>query len=135
MDVRLWAVLIGVISGALGYWFSTFHMQPILRFRQLRNQVLIDFIYFAQVINAEGLSDEMKNLYRERILANRQISAKLTAATQELPTWYLWVQKWKKRNPARAAKRLIGYSNTEEYETAHQIEASIRKDLGLPPES
>lgn len=135
MDVKILAVLIGVFSGALGYWFSTFHMQPILRFRELRNQVLIDFIYFAQVINADGLNDEMKKLYRERILANRKLSSELVAAIQELPFWYLFSLRFKRLNPVKAAKHLIGFSNTEDYEKAQQIEAAVRKDLGLPPES
>ena len=93
MDVNLWAVLIGIVAGALGYWFTTFSMQPILRFRDFRNQVLMDFIYYAQVINADGLNDKMKALYQERVLANRRASAQLSAAIQDLPRWYLFYLK------------------------------------------
>ena len=89
MDVGLLSAIIGIIAGAFGYWFTTFNMQPILRFRNIRNQILMDFIYYAQVINAEGLNDRMKALYEERILANRRSSAQLSAAIQELPSWYL----------------------------------------------
>ena len=88
MDSKLWAMLIGLIAGAFGYWFTTFHMQPILRFRNLRNQVLMDFIYYAQVINAEKLNEDMKKLFRERVLVNRRSSAQLFAAIQDLPWWY-----------------------------------------------
>ena len=59
MDVKLWAVIIGILAGAFGYWFTTFSMQPILRYRNLRNKVLSDFIYYAQVVNASGLNEEM----------------------------------------------------------------------------
>ena len=56
MDDKLLAVLIGVITGAAGYWFTTFWMKPILQYRELRSKVLIDLVFYAQVINADGLS-------------------------------------------------------------------------------
>lgn len=132
MDLKLWAMLIGLIAGAFGYWFTTFHMQPILRFRNLRNQILMDFIYYAQVINAEKLNEDMKKLYRERVLANRKSSAQLSAAIQDLPLWYSYYLKQKGCEPEKAATHLIGYSNTTEYEVAHKREDAIRKNLGLP---
>jgi len=135
MDVNLWAVLIGIVAGALGYWFTTFSMQPILRFRDFRNQVLMDFIYYAQVINANGLNDKMKALYQERILANRRASAQLSAAIQDLPFWYLLYLKQRGFAPQKAANHLIGYSNTTDYEDAHKLEDAIRKKLGLPMET
>lgn len=72
MDIKLQAVLIGIVSGSIGYWFSTFSVQPILRYRNIRNQVFFDFVYFAQVVNAEGLNDEIQKLYQVRILSNRK---------------------------------------------------------------
>lgn len=42
--------------------------------------------------------------------------------------------KWKKWAPEEAAKNLIGFSNTTEYEPVAKAQASIRKRLGLPPE-
>ena len=135
MDIKLQAVLIGIVSGSVGYWFSTFSVQPVLRYRNIRNQVLIDFVYFAQVVNAEGLNDEMQKLYRKRILANRKSSAELNAAIVELPFWYRAFLKIKKLNPIQAARHLIGYSNTTDYEQSHKLENSIRKNLGLPLET
>jgi len=132
MDAKLWAVLIGIIAGAIGNWFTTFSMQPILRFRDIKNQVLIDFIYYAQVINAEGFNDEVQKLYRERILANRKSSAQLSAAILNLPHWYLRCLKRKGLAPEEAASHLIGYSNTTEYEVADKVENLIRRNLGLP---
>ena len=132
MDVNLWAVLIGIVAGALGYWFTTFSMQPILRFRDFRNQVLMDFIYYAQVINADDLNDEMKALYQERVLANRKASAQLSAAILDLPWWYLLYIKVKGLAPKEAARYLIGYSNNTDYDKAYKIEAAIRSKLGLP---
>jgi hypothetical protein len=132
MDVRLWAVLIGIFWGAIGYLFTTFSMQPILRFRDIRNQVLMDFIYYAQVVSAEGYNDEMQKLFRERVLANRKASAQLSAAVQELPCWYLRYLKMKGLAPGEVASQLIGYSNTTDYDQADKVEDFIRRKLGLP---
>ena len=135
MDIGLLSALIGIVAGAFGYWFATFNMQPILRYRNLRNQVLTDFIYYAQVINAKGLNDEMQSLHRERILANRRTSSQLTAAIQDLPKLYLFYLNSKGYRPEVAAQHLIGYSNTTEYEQAHKVEGAIRRKLGLPKET
>lgn len=132
MDPKLIVMFIGIVSGVIGYIFTIFFMQPILRYRELRNNVLSDFIYFAQVINADGLNDDMKKLFRERILANRKMSSQLQAAILCLPTCYLWYLKSKGYDPENAAKSLIGYSNTEKCEEAHKIESNIRRLLGLP---
>lgn len=135
MDINLLTALIGIAAGALGYWLSTFHIQPILRFHDVRHQVLMDFIYYAQVVNADGLNEEMEKLYRERVLANRKASAQLFAATQGLPCWYRSYLKLRKWGPEEAAKHLIGFSNTTEYEQAAKVQAFIRKKIGLPPET
>ena len=135
MDKGLLSILIGLVAGAFGYWFTTFNMQPILRFRDIRNQVLMDFIYYAQVINAEKLNEEMQALHRERIHANRRVSSQLTAAIQDLPKWYLTYLKCKGCRPEEAARHLIGYSNTTEYDHAHKVEDAIRRELGLPKET
>jgi len=137
MDPNLLAALIGIVAGAIGYWITTFWVQPILRYRNIKNQILMEFIYYAQVINPDGLNDEMEKLYRERILANRRSSAQLTAAIQELPQWYkkLYLKIFEKNTqPEEAAKHLIGYSNTKEYEMAFKLQTAIRKKLGLPYE-
>jgi hypothetical protein len=135
LDIKLLTALIGIATGAFGYWFTTFSIQPILRYRNLRNKVLMDFIYYAQVINADVLNDEMKKLYRERILTNRKTSAELTAAILDLPCWYLSYLEFKGQKPAEAAQHLIGFSNTSEYDQAHKVQSLIRKQLGLPEES
>ena len=132
MDSKFLAMIIGLIAGSFGYRFTTFHMQPILRYRGLRNKVLMNFIYYAQVINAENLNDEMKQLHRDRILENRKSSAGLFAAIQDLPLWYSYYLKKKGLKPEQAAKHLIGYSNTTEYKNADKLEKAIRNKLGLP---
>jgi len=135
VDVSLLAALIGIVAGAFGYWFTIFFMQPILRFKNLRNKVLMDFIYYAQVINADGLNDDMKNLYRERVLENRKSSAQLSAAILDLPSWYLSYLKYKNLNPSEAVRHLIGFSNTSEYDKSTKFESAIRRQLGLPKDT
>jgi hypothetical protein len=135
LDVTLIAALIGILSGAIGYWVATFWMQPILRYRSIRNRIHSDFIYYAQVINADGLNEEMQHLHRERILANRKASAELSAASLELPEWYMWCLRKLHVNPEQAATHLIGYSNTYEYDQSHEVQARIRRLLGLPEET
>ena len=60
MDEKLLAVLLGIIAGGIGYWITTFWMKPILQYRELRLKVFADFIFYAQVVNADGLNDRMK---------------------------------------------------------------------------
>jgi hypothetical protein len=134
MSEAYWSVLIGIGAGAFGYWFSTFSVQPILRYKNVRNQVLIDFVYFAQVVNADGLNDEMKDLYRQRVLANRRSSAALRAAILDLPGWYTFYLAMRGRKPNDAARHLIGFSNTTEYENSHKLQDVILRALGLPTE-
>lgn len=131
MDEKLLAVLVGIVAGAAGYWIATFWMKPILQYRELRMKVFADFIFYAQVVNADGLNDRMKLLYGDRIIANRRNSADLAACVVELPHWYKWWLRRKGCAPERAASHLIGYSNTTDYEQAAKVMSAIKKALGL----
>jgi len=134
MDEKLFAVLIGVVTGTVGYWFTTFWMKPILQYRELRSKVLIDLIFYAQVINADGLNERMKNLYEERVVSNRRLSAELTACFLDLPFWYKWWLRSRGHMPERAAIDLIGFSNTTEYEAAAKRVERIKAALGIKAE-
>ena len=132
MDINLQTAILGIIAGALGYWFATFSVQPILVYREVRSRVHSNFIYYAQVTSPDGLDENMKLLFEERILANRRTSAELSAAYLELPCWYHLYLNCKKHDPQGAATNLIGFSNTYEHEPSHQSQETIRKKLGLP---
>lgn len=132
LEINLITALIGIVTGATGYWITTFWMQPILRYRIVRGQIHSQFIYYSQVINADGMNDELQKLYRERILTNRRSAAELSAVFLELPYWYiLWLRK-RGIHPEIAARHLIGYSNTPEFELANKFEDAIKRFLGLP---
>ncbi|MBE0546238.1 MAG: hypothetical protein IH627_00995 [Rubrivivax sp.] len=134
MDEKLLAVLVGTVAGAVGYWVSTFWMKPILQYRELRTKVFADLIFYAQVVNANGLNERMKKLYEDRALANRRASAELAACLNDLPTWYRWWLDRKGQSPELAVKNLIGYSNTTEYEAADKRVRAIKKALGFTAE-
>ena len=134
MDDKLLAVLIGVITGAAGYWFTTFWMKPILQYRELRSKVLIDLVFYAQVINADGPNERMKALYEERIVSNRRLSAELTACFLELPFWYKWWLRASGHMPERAATDLIYLANTTDYEAAIKRVERIKVALGIKVE-
>lgn len=134
MDEKLLAVLMGVITGVVGYWFTTFWMKPLLQYRELRSKVLIDLIFYAQVINAGGLNERMKELYEARIVSNRRLSAELTACFLELPFWYKWWLRLRGHMPERAATDLIGFSNTAGYEAAAKRVERIKAALGIKSE-
>lgn len=134
MDINLITALTGILAGAVGYWFATFSVQPILRFREVRARVHSEFIFYAQVIKADNLNDEMKELHRERVRSNRKSSAELSAAYIELPGWYRNYLTFRGRRPEAAVSHLIGYSNTYDYGDAHKLEDKIKKALDLPRE-
>lgn len=52
--------LLGVVAGAIGYLLVTFCMRPVLRYLELKEQVVSDMIFYSNVINADGLNGEMK---------------------------------------------------------------------------
>ena len=131
MEKGLISVLLGVIAGTAGYWFTTFWMKPILQYRELRSKVFADLIFYAQVVNADGLNERMQKLFDERVLSNRRHAAELAACVRELPAWYKWWLHRRGQSPEKAARHLIGYSNTTDFDHAEKRETAIRKALGF----
>lgn len=134
MYEKLLTALIAVVTGTLGYFLTTFWMKPIIRYRELRNKILSDLIFYAQVVNADGLNERMKKLYEERIESNRRLSAELTTCFLELPRWYKWWLRHGGQLPERAATDLIGFSNTTDYEAAAKRVERIKAALGIKTE-
>lgn len=130
MDDKLLAVLLGIVAGALGYLVATFWVQPILKYREPRMKVFADFIFYAQVVNVEGMNERLQELYEERVLANRRSSADLVACIEQLPTWYWGWLRCRGIHPECAASHLIGFSNTTNYEEAAKVMRAVKKSLG-----
>lgn len=132
MGEKLFVILAGAIAGAVGYWVTTFWMKPILQYREIRSKVLSDLILYAQVINAIGLNDQMKDLYEERVRSNRQRAADLSACLLDLPSWYLWwLRHLCAQVPRDAATDLIGLSNTTDYKAANECIDRMKISLGI----
>ena len=134
MNSTLLAALLGVITGTLSYWFTTFWMKPLLRYRSLRGEIFADLIFYAQVVNADGLSERMKSLYEDRVVSNRRHSAELAASLLELPAWYLVWLRWRGHRPEAAVSQLIGFSNTTAYNEAGKRVECIKAALGIRSE-
>ena len=131
LDEKLISTFLGVSAGAVGYWISTFWMRPILQYWELRMKVFADFIFYAQVVNADRLNERMKQLYEERITSNRRNSADLAACLLELPAWFVWLIRRKGQTPDRAVANLIGYSNTTNCDDARKQMSAVKKALGM----
>lgn len=131
MDEKLFGLVVGLAAGAIGYWFTTFWMKPILQYRELRSKIITDLIYYAQVTTAEGLNESMQKLYEQRVLANRRSAAEMAACLLELPFWYPWWLKWWGRTPHKVVGDLIGFSNTTDHDMADRRKSSIRRSLGI----
>lgn len=129
MDEKILISAIGIVFGALGYWIANFWMKPILQYRELRAKVYADFIFYAQVINSEDLNQQMKDLYLQRVTANRRNSADLAACINDLPSWYIWGLTIRGIAPKNAITLLIRYSNTTDFEQAHRTMKAIEKAL------
>ena len=128
---KLVPILTGLATGVIGYWFTTFWMKPILRYRELRSSIHSDFIFYAQVIKPDGLVQRMVDLYERRVESNRKNSADLSACILELPGWYLWYLHTRGYTPEHAPPDLIGFSNNTDYDEARARRDRIKKSLGL----
>lgn len=124
-------VLMGIASGGLGYLFATFWIRPILRYLDVKHQVLSDLIFYASAINADGMNENIKDRVLHRIEANKRHSADLTACYIDLPFWYKWFLKKRKETPEAAATHLMGLSNTADHETAYKRVDKIKEHLRI----
>lgn len=131
MNDQLLTTFIGISAGAIGYWIAAFWMRPILRYKDIRQQVLSDIIFYANAVIADGMSERIKEASMQRIDSNRRHSADLTASYEILPYWYrLWL-KYKGHDIEKAARNLIGYSNTPNYDDAEKRVNAIKSALGF----
>lgn len=120
---------IGLLAGIGGYSITTFWMKPLLLYMERRSRILSDLIFYANVINTEGMNKELQDRQVARGVAFRRHSADLQASAMELPFWY-----WKKKNIRTACRLLMGLSNTTDYEHAQQRTSKIMLLLGFKGE-
>ena len=131
MTEEMQSLLIGLSAGAIGYFLVTFQLQPILRYREIRERVHSDLIYYADAVNSVDLNDAMKNRVLERITANRRHSSDLRAIFHSLPWIYRKYILICGHNPQKAANDLMGLSNTFNHQDVATRVESIRAGLGI----
>jgi hypothetical protein len=131
MAEKILTFLASLTVGVGGYFAINFWMAPILRYRELKRQIVSDLVFFANVINADGLDDEMKARLSKRTESNRKHAAELTACAAELPQWYKRWLKSRGQSLEEAATQLVGLSNTYEYDPADQRVQRIKAALGI----
>ena len=130
--MELLAVLIGIIAGAAGYMITTFWVQPILRYRELKYQAASELMFFANAVEAEKLDGTPRPDSAERKQSNRRCAAALLSIYSELPFWYRKWLAYREENPIAASAELFHLSNTDSREEVKTCQANVRTALRLP---
>jgi hypothetical protein len=107
-------------------------MNSLLRYLDIKHQVTSDLVFYANVLNADGLNEEMQKRHRDRIGQNRKHAAEIRASYYRLPWWYKRYLKCRQENPVQASKALVGLSNTNEYDLGKKYTERLRKSLRIP---
>lgn len=123
---------LGIVAGGASFLVVQFWMNPLLRYLSIKHEVTSDLVFYANVINADGLNERTQELHRERKEQNRKHGAEIRASYYRLPRWYRSYLKCVKECPVEASKALIGLSNTKEYDLASKYVEQLRKCLRIP---
>ena len=123
---------VGIVAGGASFLVVHFWMNPLLRYLNSKHEVTSDLVFYANVINADGLNDRMQELHRERKESNRRHAADIRASYYRLPWWYRWYLGSVEERPVEASKALVGLSNTKEYELANKYVGRLEKCLRIP---
>ena len=125
--------LFSVCCGAAGYLIAHFWIHPILKYREIKDQIISDLIFYANAINADDLNEEMKQRVLDRMVANRMRSAELSACFYKFPKFYkIYLMKIGEQ-PDFACGELIGLSNTGEFDAAQKRIDKIQDQLKINP--
>jgi len=133
MCIELFILLISLAFGAIGYLIITFIMKPVTIYLDTRHAVVSDLVFFADVISADMLNEEMKQRFKDRQKSNRRHASEFAAAYYDLPKWARKLVR-KKTDPLAASKALIGLSNTDDYKSAEPYVKELKKHLGIDGE-
>jgi len=125
-------LLIGIIAGGASYLIVQFWMNPLLRYLSIKHEVTSDLVFYANVINADGLNKKMQERHRERQDQNRKHASEIRASYYRLPWWYKRYLSFVKEDPVGASKALIGLSNTSEYDLGDQHTKQLIKCMRIP---
>ena len=132
MEIKLLTVFLGIIAGGAGYLVVKFWMEPLLRYVKIKHEVASDLIFYANVIDATNLNEEMQDRKRHRQESNRRHAAEIRACYYSLPIWYRFYLKKVGEDPISASKALIGLSNSNEYVHGENFIDRLGKALRMP---
>jgi hypothetical protein len=125
-------LVLGLAAGVVGYFFTTFWMEPILHYRRLRHEVISDLIFYRDAINFEHGSLAIRKRAEERSLANRRHGAELIACYHQLPKYYRRGLRKRGVDPSAAAVEMLGLSNIWDWAQAEPRVRRLEKVLGIP---
>ncbi len=128
---QYWTLLFSLVAGAGGFLIITFWFQPILRYRSIKYQIISDLFFYANVVNADGLNEEMQERLKKRIQADRRNSSDLEACIPTLPGWYRYWLKKRGEETGKAAEELLRLSNTFNHMKASGSVDLIKKYLRI----
>ncbi|MCC6208553.1 MAG: hypothetical protein IT488_10440 [Gammaproteobacteria bacterium] len=107
-------------------------MNPILRYLDIKHQVTSDLVFYANVIDAADLNEEMQERRLQRQKNNRRHAAEMRAAYYRLPKWYRAYLKRVGEDPIAASTALIGLSNSGQVIHGEDFLPSLSKSLRIP---
>ena len=125
-------ILLGFVAGGVGYLVINFWMNPLLRYLDIKHQVTSDLVFYANVIDASMLYEEMEERLKERKERNRHNAAEIRASSYRLPGWYRKHLKRVGEDPIGASKALIGLSNSSKSVDADPFVTKLRNCLRIP---
>ena len=125
--------MFSVCCGTIGFLIAQFWFQPILKYREIKGQIIYDLIFYGNAINAKVPNEEMKQRVLDRMVANRVRSAELAACFYKFPKFYRKYLTLNGERPDFACGELIGLSNTNELDTAQARIEKIQTQLKIDP--
>jgi len=124
----MWGAIASFLLGGIGWFVASFFAKPLLDFLNLRNQVLEELIFTANV------NDERMPLYASARESLRRLGAKVLAinSTSYRPLrWFLSKCRYELGQNG-AGGSLIGLSNSLNLPVRHLQIDKIEKGLRLP---
>jgi hypothetical protein len=108
-------LLIGIASAIAGYLIINFWYRPILRFLDIKSQIMSDLVYYenatVRVPRSTALKISIPDRVIERLEVTRRHSADLLANFNELPSWYKLYLKQRNFEIEKAVEELLILSN------------------------
>jgi hypothetical protein len=122
----MWSAILSVFLGVFGWFATSFIAKPLLDCINLRNQVLEEMIFTANV------NDEKMQVYGKSVESLRRLGAKVQATeVTATPLLRLCISKLG-YNLSVAGSNLIGLSNSLNVPGRHIHADKVEKGLRLP---